>query len=72
MTAAGLTFSIQFYTLNGELKRIESTSLRPGLSSKQSDRWKFLIGYTDESTNQHRQFHRSLLLSVNNNKIQRV
>lgn len=70
-TKAGVQFSIEFYTLDGKLRQIESTSLRPGLSDKLSKRWKFLIGYTDESTLQHRQFHRSLLMKLNNYKITR-
>lgn len=68
-TEAGIPFSIEYYTLSGRRKVVLTAFLRPGYSKKQSSSWKHLIAYTDVSTNEHRQFHRSLLLKVNGIKI---
>lgn len=69
-TAAGVPIKVEYYTLSGKHK-VVTVFLRHGLTKKQSTRWKYLIAYTDVETNEHRHFHRSLLLKVNGIKINR-
>lgn len=71
LTEAGYPFSITYYTLDGEEKFVERALLRPGLRRDQSAKSKFLISYTNVDTGEHRQFHRSLLMKVNNIQIYR-
>lgn len=71
LTAAGASFKLEFMKLNGELKVVNKAVLRAGYEKEFSARGKFLIAYEDLDTEQMRQFHRSLLLKLNDIKIKR-
>lgn len=71
LTKAGVPFEICYFTLDGRKKVVKKALLRPGFSRKQSTKSKFLVAYTNLITNEHRQFYRALLISVNQKKVKR-
>lgn len=71
LTDAGATFSFEYYKINGEYRRVERAVLRSGYRGDYSSRGKFLVAYTDLDSDKPRQFHRSLLIKLNNIEIKR-
>ena len=71
LTEAGAPFSFEYYKLNGELRVVNNAVLRSGYSKDFSERGVYLIAYTDMQSGKHRQFHRSLLMKLNNTNIKR-
>lgn len=71
LTEAGAPFSLEFYKSNGELRRVDKAILRKGYRRDQTDKAQFLVAYTDVQTGKQRQFHRSLLMKLNDIEIKR-
>lgn len=68
-TEAGITSSIQCYKLNGEYRVYEQVFIRKGYRNNQSKRAKYLVSFEDVTTGQVRQFHRRLIMKINNHNI---
>ncbi len=58
-------FSFEYYTLKGKRKTVHRAILNKGYRNDQSKKAKFLIAYKDLDKNENRQFHRSLLMKLN-------
>lgn len=72
LTEAGSSFKIEFRKLSGELCVVDKAIIRPGYGKKFSTRGKFLVAYEDLSkVGKYRQFHRSLLMKLNDIEIKR-
>lgn len=69
LTEAGAPFKIEFMKLNGERRIINKAVLRKSYRNDFSTRGKFLVGYEDLENDKRRQFHRSLLLKLNDIEI---
>src|SRR5690625_6483367 len=70
-TKAGIPFRLEYFTMSGKHKVCENAIGRHGFTKRQSKRARFLIAYTDTRSNEHRQFHRALIISINNQRIRR-
>jgi len=64
-----IEFSFEFYTLKGERKVVSRAKLNKGYRDDQSSKAKFLIAYQDLDTMENRQFHRSLLMKFQTEKV---
>lgn len=69
LTELGVPFSFTYMNSKGQFKIIEKAVLRSGYRRDQSKKSMLLVAYTDVKENQPRQFHRSLLVKLNNTSV---